>query len=329
MFEHKKLIAEFEKQSFTQIIFPHPKTDWAEYLQEAQATFVNIINAVRAFQPCLVVAYDIDAVKKHFNEFTNLHFVEYETDDTWARDCSPLSIESNGKKELLDFTFNAWGGKFAATRDNLLSRSIAKHYPYPLRSIDFILEGGAIESNGAGVILTTAQCMHNPNRNPQLNAEQITQKLKEFFGAQTILSLKNGYLAGDDTDSHIDTLARFISKDTIMYVQCRAKDDEHYEALYAMEQELKEYAKTYNFSLIPLPMCDAIYFEGERLPATYANFLFVNGAVLVPLYNVKSDEEALNVFKKSFPKKEIIAIDCSVLIRQHGSLHCVSMNFCQ
>ena len=326
MLEEKKLIAEFEKQSFTQIIFPHPKTDWAEYLQEAEETFVNIINAIREFQPCLVVAYDKEAVKKHFDDFTNLKFVEYETDDTWARDCSALTIEKNGEKELLDFTFNGWGGKFSAQKDNLMSRTIAKHYAYPLRSLDFVLEGGAIESNGDGILFTTAQCMHNPNRNPQYNTEQITQKLKSFFGAKEILYLNHGYLAGDDTDSHIDTLARFIAKDTIMYVQCSKKEDEHYEALKAMEQELKEYAKTHNFSLIPLPMSDAIYFEGERLPATYANFLFVNGAVLVPTYNLKTDEKALTIFRKTFPQREIIAIDCSVLIRQHGSLHCVSMN---
>jgi len=324
MLEEKKLIAEFEKQSFTQIIFPHPKTDWAEYLQEAEETFVNIINAIREFQPCLVIAYDKEAVKKHFNDFTNLEFVEYETDDTWARDCSALTIENNEEKELLDFTFNGWGGKFSAQKDNLMSRTIAKHYAYPLRSLDFVLEGGAIESNGDGILLTTAQCMHNPNRNPQYNAKQITQKLKSFFGAKEILYLNHGYLAGDDTDSHIDTLARFIAKDTIMYVQCSKKEDEHYEALKAMEQELKEYAKTHNFSLIPLPMSD---FEGERLPATYANFLFVNGAVLVPIYNLKTDKEALTIFRKTFPKREIIAIDCSVLIRQHGSLHCVTMNF--
>jgi len=326
MLEEKKLIAEFEKQSFTQIIFPHPKTDWAEYLQEAEETFVNIINAIREFQPCLVIAYDKEAVKKHFDDFTNLKFVEYETDDTWARDCSALTIEKNGEKELLDFTFNGWGGKFSAQKDNLMSRTIAKHYAYPLRSLDFVLEGGAIESNGDGIILTTTRCMHNPNRNPQYNTEQITQKLKSFFGAKEILYLNHGYLAGDDTDSHIDTLARFIAKDTIMYVQCSKKEDEHYEALKAMEQELKEYAKTHNFSLIPLPMSDAIYFEGERLPATYANFLFVNGAVLVPTYNLKTDEKALTIFRKTFPQREIIAIDCSVLIRQHGSLHCVSMN---
>ncbi len=327
MFGQKKLIAEFEEQTFTQIIFPHPKTDWAEYLKEAEQTFVTIINAVRRYQQCLVVCYDINTVKKHFNEHENLEFVEYETDDTWARDCSALTVEQNGKKILLDFTFNAWGGKFEASKDNLMSKHLSPYYNLPMQKIDFVLEGGALESNGVDTILTTTACMLNKNRNPKLNAVDITQKLKEFFGAEHILYLNHGYLAGDDTDSHIDTLARFISKDTIMYVQCKDDTDEHYPELKRMEEELQMLAQEKNFSLIALPMSEAVYFEGERLPATYANFLFVNGAVLVPTYNVESDAKALEIFQQTFKERAIIPIDCSILIRQHGSLHCVTMNF--
>ncbi len=327
MFTQKKLIAEFEKQDFTQIIFPHPKTDWAEYLQETQATFVNIINAVRKQQKCLVIAYNVDAVKKHFKEFHNLEFIEYETNDTWARDCSALTIIENGEKKLLDFHFNGWGNKFAHTKDNNMSKALSSYYNYPMQSIDFVLEGGGVESNGDGIILTTTNCMHNPNRNPHLNAQTITKKLQNYFGAKEILYLNHGYLAGDDTDSHIDTLARFIAKDTIMYVKCHDKTDEHYEALNAMEQELKKLAQEHNFSLIALPMSSKVTFEGERLPATYANFLFVNGAVLVPTYNVPTDTEALAIFKQTFPQREIIPIDCSILIRQHGSLHCITMHY--
>jgi len=327
MFEDKKLIAEFEKQSFTQIIFPHPNSDWAEYLTEAQETFTNIINAVRKQQKCLVVAYDLNAVKSHFDDFYNLEFVEYETDDTWARDCSALSVSDNGVTKLLDFTFNAWGNKFKASKDNLMSKNIASHYRYPLLHIDFVLEGGAVESNGQDCILTTATCMLNKNRNPHLNAAEITQRLQEFFGAKHILYLQHGYLAGDDTDSHIDTLARFISKDTIMYIKCKDKEDEHYQELKLMEEELEHLAQEHNFRLLPLPMSEAVYFEDERLPATYANFLFVNGAVLVPTYNVETDKTALAVFEKTFPNRDIVALDCSVLIRQHGSLHCVTINF--
>ena len=327
MLGKKKLIAEFEKQSFTQIIFPHPNSDWAEYLPEAQKTFTNIINAVRKQQKCLVVCYDLNAVKSHFEDFYNLEFVEYETDDTWARDCSALSVSENKETKLLDFTFNGWGGKFSASKDNLMSKSIASHYKYPMQHIDFVLEGGAVESNGEDTILTTATCMLNKNRNPHLNAVEITQKLQDFFGAKHILYLEHGYLSGDDTDSHIDTLARFVSKDTIMYVKCEDRDDEHYQELQLMEEELMHIAQKHNFKLIPLPMSEAVYFEEERLPATYVNFLFVNDAILVPTYNVTTDKTALAVFAKTFPGRDVIPLDCSVLIRQHGSLHCVTMNF--
>lgn len=323
MKSQKRLIAEFEEQSFTQIIFPHPKSDWADYLSDAQACFVNIINAIREYQPCKIICYNTHEVKKHFEDYHNLLFIEYETDDTWARDCSALSIEENGTQKLLDFTFNGWGRKFEALKDNAMTSFVTPN----VSKCDFVLEGGAIESNGVDTLLTTSACMFNKNRNPDLSKEEITQKLKKYFGASTVLYLNHGYLAGDDTDSHIDTLARFINKETIMYVECSDKNDEHYEELFFMQEELKAVAKLHNYNLIALPMSEAVYYEGERLPATYANFLFVNNAILVPVYNVNTDTLALDIFTKTFPNLDIVAVDCSVLIRQHGSLHCVTMNF--
>ncbi|MCK4737299.1 MAG: agmatine deiminase family protein [Sulfurimonas sp.] len=323
----KRLIAEFEEQSFTQIIFPHVKTDWIEYLDEAQNTFINIINQIIKYQKCLVVCQNLKSVKNRFDDNENLFFVEYEANDTWARDCSALCIEEDKEIKLLDFTFTSWGGKFEASKDDAMSKSLQKYYSKKLLHVDFILEGGAVESNGIDTVLTTSTCMLNKNRNSGLNTEQITKKLKQELGATNILYLEHGYLAGDDTDSHVDTLARFIDEKSIMYVQCNDEEDEHYKELKLMEDELKEFAKTYDFRLIALPTTDAIYFENERLPATYANFLFVNGAVLVPTYGVKQDEEALNIFREIFEDREIISIDCSTLIKQHGSLHCVTMNF--
>jgi agmatine/peptidylarginine deiminase len=323
----KRFIAEFEKQSFTQIIFPHANSDWVDYLDEAQECFVNIINEIIKYQKCLVICENIKNVKKHFKENENLFFLEYQTNDTWARDCSALCISDTNKTTLLDFTFNAWGNKFESAKDNLMTKSISSHYGAVVKSTDFVLEGGAVESNGDDTILTTSACMLNINRNPHLNRDQITQKLKEFFGASKILYLNHGYLAGDDTDSHIDTLARFIDAKNIMYIRCEDKNDEHYEELKLMEKELKSFASIHNFKLIALPMTDAVYFEDERLPATYANFLFVNGAVLVPTYGVKQDEKALDIFRTAFKDRDIIGINCFTLIKQHGSLHCVTMNF--
>jgi agmatine deiminase len=323
----KRLIAEFEEQSFTQIIFPHANSDWVEYLEDAQECFINIIKEIIKYQKCLVVCDNIKDVKQHFQKNKNLLFVEYETNDTWARDCSALCILDADKVKLLDFTFNAWGSKFESSKDNLMSTTLSKHYDAKLKSIDFVLEGGAVESNGNGKILTTSACMLNKNRNPKFDPIEITQKLNNFFGSTEILYLEHGYLAGDDTDSHIDTLARFIDENSIIYVKCEDRDDEHYEELRLMEEELKSIASTKDFRLIPLPMTDAVYFEEERLPATYANFLFVNGAVIVPTYGVKQDEEALNIFRATFTDRDIIGVDCSTLIKQHGSLHCITMNF--
>lgn len=323
----RRVIAEFEEQSFTQIIFPHAKSDWVEYLDEAQQTFINIINEIIKYQECLVVCDDLQSVKSRFDKNENLYFVEYETNDTWARDCSALCVKEDNTVKLLDFTFNGWGGKFEASKDNEMSSAIKRCYDKELKKVDFVLEGGAIESNGVDIILTTSECMLNKNRNPLLKKEQITKKLKEEFGASRILYLNHGYLAGDDTDSHIDTLARFIDERSIMYVQCRDEEDEHYKELELMEAELEVFAKELDFRLIPLPMSDACYFEGKRLPATYANFLFVNGAVLVPTYGTKQDEEALKIFRETFSDRDIVGIECSSLIKQHGSLHCVTMNF--
>ncbi len=342
----KRLIAEFEEQSFTQIIFPHAKSDWAEYLDEAEENFIEIINAIIKFQKCLVVCVNIEYVKAKFISHANLYFVEYESDDTWARDCSVLCIEDEDEIKLLDFTFDGWGGKFEATKDNKMSKNLTKYYDKEVIKVDFILEGGGVESNGEGLILTTSRCMQNRN-NFKSTTKVVAPKesknhtedtiltvldktlttLKNHLGAKNILSLNHGYLKGDDTDSHIDTLVRFCDEKTIMYVKCQNKDDEHYNELKLMEDELKIFAKEFKLKLIALPFPHARYYDDERLPATYANFLFVNGGVLVPTYGVDEDEKALEIFRKTFKDREVVAIDCQTLIRQHGSLHCVTMNF--
>lgn len=308
------------------MIFPHEKTDWAEYLEEARSNFVAIVEAIRKYEKVLLVCADVKEAQRYFANGNNIEFVEYETDDTWARDISAISVEEDGEVVLYDFRFNAWGGKFEYAKDDALTRSIASHYPSRVRSIDFILEGGGIETNGKGVLLTTDACMLNPNRNA-LDEQTTTRKLKEFFALDSVLYLRHGYLAGDDTDSHIDTLARFVDERTIMYVKCDDETDEHYEELAKMEAELQAIAKAYDFRLIALPFCDPIHYDGERLPATYANFLLINGAVLVPVYGVRQDDAALQVFREFFADRDVIAVDCSVLIRQHGSLHCVTMHF--
>lgn len=323
--------AEFEPQSFVQLIFPHPQSDWAPYLEEARATFVNIASSVAKYQPCLIICNDVDVVKSYFTDHTDLIFVSGQTNDTWARDCSVLSVIDEDEDEplLLNFTFTGWGGKFDASHDNKMNASIAHVYGAPMQKIDLILEGGGVETNGNGSLLTTAACLLNPNRNPHMDKGQTEEILKKEFGVEQILWLNYGYLAGDDTDSHIDTLARFIDTDTIMYVQCNDKTDEHYEALKKMEEELQTLRDIDGepFDLIALPMTQPHFYDEERLPATYANFLIINDAVLLPVYNDPHDAQAIAICEKAFRGRDIIPIDCSVLIRQHGSLHCVTMQF--
>jgi len=327
----RRLPAEFEPQSFVQIIFPHPQSDWAPYLEEARRNLAAIGHAVARYEPCLVVCDDIETVKSYFNDHPNLHFVHYSCDDTWARDCSGITVYDGETPRMLDFTFTGWGGKFDASADNAMTRAIASCYGAEVETIDMILEGGGIESNGQGVLLTTSECLLNPNRNAHMDQEAVEAALKRHLGVEQILWLHHGYLSGDDTDSHIDTLARFIDPETIMYVRCSDPEDEHFEALGAMERELKALRTPEGkpFKLVSLPMCDPLYYDDERLPATYANFLIVNGAVLVPVYGVSQDDAALKVFAAAMPRHDIVPVDCSVLVRQHGSLHCVTMQFPQ
>jgi agmatine deiminase len=191
-----------------------------------------------------------------------------------------------------------------------------------------VLEGGSIESDGEGTILTTSRCLCNPNRNGGMGRDKIEQRLEEHLGATSVLWLDHGYLAGDDTDSHIDTLARFVNTETIVYVNCTDNQDEHYEELQKMREELQAMRRKDGkpYSLIPLPMCEAKYSKsGDRLPATYANFLITNSAVLYPTYNDKSDKRVGEILSELFADREIIPINCLRLIEQGGSLHCSTM----
>jgi agmatine deiminase len=307
----KRLPAEWEPQDAVLLAWPHADTDWNEVLPEAQRTFTEIAAAIERFEPLILVRPDANDIP---------------TNDTWARDFGPITIEEDGRPVLLDFRFNGWGGKFPAEKDNAITRHLHQRGAFgttPLRSLDLILEGGSIESDGQGTLLTTTECLLNPNRNPHLSKEQIEEQLRTELGVKKILWLEHGSLAGDDTDAHIDTLARLCPDHTITYVSCDDPTDEHYEELKAMEQELTAFS---GYRLLPLPWPAAKFDnEGHRLPATYANYLVINGAVLVPTYSDPADAAALAVIQNAFPGREIVGIDCSTLILQHGSLHCVTM----
>lgn len=327
------LPSEWEEQSAIQLTWPHAGTDWAYMLEEVTECFKQLAKEIAKRQPLIIVTPEPEAVKEQLGDVSNITFFTCPTNDTWARDHAFITQLSAQGPQLLDFRFNGWGQKFASNLDNQICRRMAKAHLLNgtyCDKLNFVLEGGSIESDGCGTLLTTTECLTAPNRNEPMSQAEIDAYLKNVFHLKQIIWLNHGYLAGDDTDSHVDTLARLCPMNTIVYVQCLDKEDEHYEELHLMEEELKQ-ARTLegnSYRLLPLPMADAVVEDGERLPATYANFLIMNKAVLYPTYNQpENDRKAAEVLQEAFPTREIVGIDCRALIKQHGSLHCVTMQF--
>lgn len=334
--EHTLLPAEWFPQSAVQLTWPHAGTDWAPILKEVIPCFVSIAQEIMKREKLVVVCPDASEVKEQLGAFDEerVRFVELPTNDTWARDHGGISVFDPLGPMVYDFVFNGWGMKFAANKDNLITRNLYQSGVFAeeiqlVNMAPFVLEGGSIESDGRGTLMATAECLLSVNRNEYLQREEIEHYLKDVFGVKRILWIENGYLAGDDTDSHVDTLARFCSEDTIAYVKCEDESDEHYDELRAMEEEIKAFRQENGepYRLVPLPMADEVVWEGERLPATYANFLIINDAVLLPFYNSPKDEEARKALQAVFPDREVIGINCLPLIKQHGSLHCVTMQY--
>ncbi|SFE60101.1 agmatine deiminase family protein [Thermophagus xiamenensis] len=336
---HQRIFpAEWEPQDAILLAWPHKNSDWAPLLEDVQKCYCGIIDAITQSQDVILIV-DPDDESFTLSLFKNpkrIYPVPISTNDTWARDFSPLMVSEKGKYIALDFQFNGWGLKFPANKDNLITQNLFKHNifaPEVIRHnhLNFVLEGGSVESNGAGIILTTSQCLLSPNRNDASSKKEIETILKQKLGADSLLWLDHGYLAGDDTDSHIDTLARFCDTETIVYVQADDPDDEHYEALTRMEKQLSQFKTLQGrpYKLIPLPMADPIFDGNQRLPATYANFLITNQTVLMPFYGSDKDLIAQKILQGVFPSRKVIGIDCRPLIQQHGSLHCVTMQLHQ
>ena len=309
-----RLPAEWEPQWGVQLTWPHARTDWAPMLDEITATYEEMAREIRKREELLIVGEP--------------------SNDTWARDHGFITlVDDEGHARLLDFKFNGWGEKFAAELDNAINRRIydeGKIKGEYVDCLDFVLEGGSIESDGKGTIFTTTGCLLAPHRNQPMTKAQIEERLKQELHAERILWIDHGNLVGDDTDGHIDTLVRICPDDTLLYMGAGEPDDEQHEELRLMEEQLKSFrtldGKPYR--LMKLPMPKAIILEGERLPATYANFLVINGAVLVPTYDQTDlDAEAMRVIGETFPGREIVGIDCRSIIKQHGSLHCCTMQY--
>lgn len=323
-----RLPAEWEPVRAVLLAWPHDGTDWEFMLEEVLECYRNMVRAIAPHAPVYVVApqgvpVDIDVDRIY----------RIPTDDTWIRDYGPVSLtDASGKLVPLDFQFNAWGLKFEAANDNRVNSALAAQGLLPglINHRDFVLEGGSIESDGNGTILTTAHCLTAPNRNDVLSLPQIEQRLKDSLAASRILMLSHGHLTGDDTDGHIDTLARFLPGDTIAYVHCDDPEHPDFESLRLMEEELQDLCtasgQPYRLVALPTPATVPDPADGHILPASYANFLIVNGAIILPVYGQSdADAQAVAALSAAMPDYAMETVDCRALIRQHGSLHCATM----
>lgn len=335
MSESLRFPAEWEPQSAVLIAWPHAGTDWAERLTGVETTYVALIAAVVRFERAVVCVQDA-ALRAHAEgllsdagvDTTKVRFEILPYNDTWLRDSGPITLRSGDGFRLLDFHFTAWGGKFEAGLDDRIVSDLHGRGLFrraERERIDFALEGGGIETDGEGSLLSTWHCLHE--RHPDSSREEITAKLQDWLRQDRTLWLDHGYLEGDDTDAHIDTLARFAGPDAIVYQGCQDPNDSHYAELRTMAEELAAFrtrdGKPYR--LFELPWAKPVLDEGRRLAASYANFLIVNGAVLMPAYGDAADSAAVEVLRHAFPDREIVAIPCRPLIWQNGSLHCITM----
>ena len=330
--------AEWHRQEMVQLTWPHENTDWNYMLEEVEACFVELAKAISAREKLLIVAPDTETIYNKLKEnkatMGNITMFKCETNDTWARDHGFITLLGDNVPHYVDFCFNGWGRKFEASLDNaingkLYDAGIVKGEYEDCTS--FVLEGGSIESDGKGTVLTTSQCLMAPHRNQPMNQDEIEACLKKMLHVERVLWLDHGNLIGDDTDGHVDTIARLTPNNTIVYMQCTDTTDEQYADLKAMEEQIAALrtADGEPYRMLALPSPAPIFDEdGERLPATYANFLIINGAVLFPTYaQPENDRLAAEVLAKAFPSYEIVGIDCRALIKQHGSLHCVTMQY--
>jgi len=327
--------AEWEPQSAVLIAWPHPGTDWAERLDQVEETYIALVAAITRFQPAWICVADDDLqtyaearLRSARVDMDRVRFIPFDYDDTWLRDSGPITLRQGDGFRVLDFHFTAWGGKFEAGRDDRLVESLAAQGVFgdaPRQRIDFALEGGGIETDGAGTLLTTWRCLHE--RHPQASREELSAKLAGWLAQDRVLWLDHGYLEGDDTDAHVDTLARFAPDDAIVFQACDDGADSHYAELKAMAGEIAALrtADGRPYRLFPLPWAAPVIDEGRRLAASYANFLIINGAVLMPAYGDPADAQAAAVLAQAFPGREIVQVPCRPLIWQNGSLHCITM----
>ena len=327
--------AEWEPQEAILVAWPHAGTDWAERLAEVEETYIALVQAITRYQPAWICVADDDLqiyaearLRSARVDMGKVRFVPAEYDDTWLRDSGPITLREGDGFRVLDFRFTAWGGKFEAGRDDRLVEALDQQGLFggaPRQRIDFALEGGGIETDGDGTLLTTWHCLHE--RHPQASREDLDARLRQWLAQDRVLWLDHGYLEGDDTDAHIDTLARFAPGDAIVFQACDDPADSHHAELQAMAADIAALrtADGRPYRLFPLPWARPIVDNGRRLAASYANYLIINGAVLIPAYGDRADDAAAAVLALAYPGRDIVQVPCRPLIWQNGSLHCITM----
>jgi agmatine/peptidylarginine deiminase len=335
-----RLPAEWEPQAGVLVAWPHDQTDWAERLAGVESTYIALVAAIARFEQVVVCVADA-GVRARANALlesapvdrSRIRLVEIEYDDTWLRDSGPISLRRDDAFLLNDFRFTGWGGKFNASRDDRLIEGLFARNVFSAsaehRRVDWALEGGAIESDGAGTVLTTWRCLHQ--RHPEQSREQMNRIFAEHLAAERVLWLEHGYLQGDDTDAHIDTLARFAPDGRIVFQACQDETDLHFDELARMRDELATLRTPSgaSYQLHALSWPRPIFDDGRRLAASYANYLVLNEAVLVPAYDDPADAKAASVIGAAHPGREVVQVPCRPLIWQNGSLHCVTMQLPQ
>ncbi len=324
------------------LTWPHEQTDWAERLGQVEPVFAHIATAITRDEPLLCVCRD-EPHRKRIERLLEaaganpdrLRFGLSPSNDSWARDHGPLTTLDDDDRPLLhDFRFDGWGGKFPAALDDAVTRRLYRQGCFgdtPLRTHPLVLEGGAIETDGLGTLLATRSSILDPARNPTWDETRITALLGDTLGLERFLWLDHGEITGDDTDAHIDVLARFVDAHTIVHATAPPGDPDH-PALTAMARQLATFDGRSGrpYQLVPLPFPGVHLDEdGRRLPASYANFLITNRSLLLPTYGLEADGEAVRALQRCFPGRKVIPVDCRPIIRQNGSLHCLTMQFPQ
>lgn len=330
--------AEWEKQSAVWLTWPHNNETWPEGIFEVEESYVQFIKVLHTAQKANVLVNDetlklkaISKLKKADVDTSKICFYEIKNVDAWMRDYGPTFVinrkASNEAKKIaiVKWIFNAWGNKYEETKqDEGIQYEINKTLKVPMFEAGIVLEGGSIEVNGLGTVLVTEQCLLNKNRNPNLSKGDIEQYLREYLDVSKVLWLKEGII-GDDTDGHIDDIARFVNKNTIVCAFEDNKKDANYSILrenYEILQNMADqYGKKFNVVKLPMPK---INYKGKRLPASYANFYIGNKAVVVPVFGHKNDKKALEILQALFPKREVIGINCRRMVYGLGTLHCIS-----